>query len=55
MEFMSIARGRFVSDFGRICGILKNPAVEVNSLRVFHEIGHYFHKLTLFIPLFPDL
>ena len=54
-ERASIARGRFPSDCGRICGILKNSAAKVNSLRVFHKMGYYFHKLALLIPLFLDL
>ena len=46
--------GRFVSDCGRICGVLENPAVEVNYLSVFHKMRHCFYKSSL-IPLFLDL
>ena len=36
--FASIARGRYVSDCGRKCGIHQNQVVEGNFLKDFHII-----------------
>ena len=54
-ECVSIAHGRFVSDRGRICGILKNQAVGVNlmtvfpqSVALFPQIGTFKDTLSLF-------
>ena len=45
MEFcVSIACGIFVSDCGRICGLLEKLAVEVELRKVFHKMLHYIDK-----------
>ena len=53
MEYCaSIALEGFVSNCGRMCGIIQNKAVEVSFLSGFHIMMHYFHKLALIKPLF---